>query len=86
MHSAKVLRLQFLQNNFGIFQSQKPSRHLQVKTLERRHWCHFSVFIVNFLTYFTPCSSVSINDFKHVIGDWGRVIFKVTVSFCGEGS
>ena len=24
-------------------------------------------------TYFTPCSSVSIVNFKHVIGGWGGV-------------
>ena len=29
-----------------------------------------TIFIVNFKTYFTPCSSVSIVDFEHVLAGW----------------
>ena len=42
---------------------------LTIKTPERRHWRHSGVFIVN-LTYFTPCSSVSIVNFERVTADW----------------
>ena len=52
---------------------------LTIKTSERRHWRRSGVFIVNFehilhltndgefISYFTPCSSVSIVNFEHVI-------------------
>ena len=30
------------------------------------------VFIVNFIVNFTPCSSVSVVNFEHVIGGWER--------------
>ena len=39
-------------------------------TPERRQWRDSGVFIVNFETYFTPCSSVSIVNFQHVIAGW----------------
>ena len=39
---------------------------LTIKSPERRHWRYSGVFIVNFKTYFTPCSSVSIVNFEHV--------------------
>ena len=32
--------------------------------------CRSGVFIVNFGKYLTPCSTVSIVNFKHVIADW----------------
>ena len=32
-------------------------------------WRHSHVFIVNFGTYFTPCSIVSIADFEQVNAD-----------------
>ena len=34
-------------------------------------WRRSGVFIVNF-QHFTPCSSVSIVNFEHVIADWER--------------
>ena len=43
---------------------------LTIKTPERRQCRRFGVFTVNFLTYFTPCSSVSIVNFEHVIAGW----------------
>ena len=36
---------------------------LTIKTLERRQWRQL-------WTYFTPCSSVSIVNFEHVIAGW----------------
>ena len=38
----------------------------KVKALERRQWRRSGVFIINF-KQFTPCSSVSIVNFEHVI-------------------
>ena len=39
---------------------------LTIKIPERRHWHRSGIFIVNF-EHFTPCSSVSIVNFEHVI-------------------
>ena len=38
---------------------------LTIKTPERRHW--------QLWTYFTPCPSVSMADFEHVVFGWGKV-------------
>ena len=43
---------------------------LTIKTSERREWRRSDVFVVNFWTYFTPCSSVSVVDFGYVIAGW----------------
>ena len=43
---------------------------LTIKTPERRQWRRSGVFIVNFETYFSPCSSASIVNFEHVIVGW----------------
>ena len=43
---------------------------LTIKIPERRQWRRSGVFIINFKTYFTPCSSVSIVNFEHVIAGW----------------
>ena len=51
-------------------QGVKCVRKLTIETWERRQWCHSHVFIVNCRTYFTPCSSVSIVNFEHVIAGW----------------
>ena len=42
---------------------------LTIETPERRHWCCFGVFIVNF-ELVTPCSSVFIVNFEHVNAEW----------------
>ena len=39
---------------------------LTLKTPERRHWCRSGVFVVSF-EHITPCSSVSIVNFEHLI-------------------
>ena len=46
---------------------------LTIKTPERRHWRRSGVLIVNFLTYLTPCSNVSIVNFENVIASWVEV-------------
>ena len=33
-------------------------------------WHRSGAFIINFWTYFTPCFSVSIVNFEHVIAGW----------------
>ena len=46
---------------------------LTVKTAERRHWRRSVIFIVNFeqhISYFIPCSSVSIINFDLVNAGW----------------
>ena len=43
---------------------------LTIKTPERRNWRRSGVFIINFGTYFTPCSSVSIVNFEQVNTGW----------------
>ena len=45
------------------------------KTPEQRHWRRSGVIIVNFETYFTPCSKVYIVNFQHVIAGCERWIF-----------
>ena len=37
---------------------------LKIKIPEERHWRLSGIFIVNFKTYFTPFSNVSIVDFE----------------------
>ena len=40
---------------------------------DKCHWRRSGVFIVNFelfVNYFTPCSSVSVVNFEHVIAGW----------------
>ena len=44
---------------------------LTIKTREQCHQPRSGVFIVNFVTYFTPCSSVSIANFEQVNAGWG---------------
>ena len=43
---------------------------LTIKTRERRNWRRSGVFIINFGTYFTPCSSVFIVNFEQVNTGW----------------
>ena len=43
---------------------------LTIKTPEQRQGSRFGVFIVSFEHIPTPCSSVSIVNFKHVNADW----------------
>ena len=43
---------------------------LTIKTTERPQCRRSGIFIVNFEHIFTPCSSVSIVDFEHVIAGW----------------
>ena len=43
---------------------------LTIKTAERLAWRRSGVFIINFRTYFTPCSSISSVNFEHAIADW----------------
>ena len=43
---------------------------LTIKAPEGRLWRRSGVFIVNFETYFTPCSIVSAGKFEHVNADW----------------
>ena len=42
------------------------------KNTSEWRWRRSGVFIANFehISYFTPCSSVSIVDFEHAIADW----------------
>ena len=47
---------------------------LTVKTPERCQWRRSGVSIVNF-KHFTPCSSVSIVYFEHVIAGWDYGLF-----------
>ena len=51
---------------------------LTIKTAERLAWRRSGVFIINFGTYFTPCSSTSIVNFEHAIAD--SVLSPVTYS------
>ena len=41
-----------------------------IKTPEWRHWRRSSVVIVNFWTFFTTCSSVSVANFEQVNVNW----------------
>ena len=43
---------------------------LTIKTPEQHHWRRSGVFIVNYGTYFTPYSSVSIINFEQVNAGW----------------
>ena len=54
-------------------------RHQNVTDVITVHnqWSHFGVFIVNFETYFTPCSSVYVVDFEQVNAD-KVVLFPIT--------
>ena len=45
---------------------------LTIKTQDRRQWCRYAVLIVNF----TPCSSVSLVNFEHVIAGWDAMSSK----------
>ena len=46
---------------------------LTKKAPEGRLWRRSGVFIVNFETYFTPCSSVYIVNFEHVVAGWATI-------------
>ena len=48
----------------------KYVRKLTIKTWEWHHWRRSQVSIVNFRTYFTPCSCVSIVNFEQVKAVW----------------
>ena len=43
---------------------------LTITIPKRRHWRRSGAFIVHFEHIFTPCSSVSILNFEHVISGW----------------
>ena len=43
---------------------------LTIKTPERHHWRRSNVSLLLTLNYFTPCSSVSIVNFEHIITSW----------------
>ena len=43
---------------------------LTIKTLERRHLLHFGVFIVNFGTCLTACSSVFTVNLEQANSGW----------------
>ena len=43
---------------------------LTIKTLERRHLLHFGVFIVNFGTCFTACSSIFTVNLEQANSGW----------------
>ena len=47
------------------------------------HWPLSVVFIVNFLTCFTPCPGVSIVNFENVIAGWAflNVFYLVSILF-----
>ena len=53
---------------------------LTIKIPERRHWRRSSIFIVNF-EHFTPCSSVTIDNFEHVIAGWDNSITSIQFIF-----
>ena len=46
---------------------------LTIKAPEGRLWRRSGVFIVNFETYFTHCSSVYIVNFEHVVAGWAAI-------------
>ena len=50
---------------------------LAIKTPEQRHWHRSGVFVVNFWTYFTPCSNISNFDFEQVNASW--VTWKISI-------
>ena len=50
---------------------------LTTKIPEPRQWCRSAVFIVNYRTCFTPCSSVSIVNFEQINAGWVINIDKV---------
>ena len=42
-------------------------------------WCLWCARFVNFGTYFTPCSSISIVNFERVIVSWEDILLGNTV-------
>ena len=54
---------------------------LTIKTLERRDWHYFVVFIVNFEHYIKPFSNVWIAAFEQVNVCWGGTQIKSSAYF-----
>ena len=48
---------------------------LAIRIPERHHWRRSGIFIVNFWTYLTPCSSVSVVNFEQVNAGWQEIHF-----------
>ena len=73
------LKFLFSNNPVGIYLLKVKNRitttwceiysKLTRKTPERRHWRRSGVFI-DYFEHFTPCSSVSIINFEHLIAGW----------------
>ena len=63
-------KLQRKSMNFTVFNIQEEFANLG------KHWCHSGIFIVNFeqISNFTPCASVLIVNFEHVISGWVLLI------------
>ena len=48
----------------------------KVNTKDLRTWHCSGIFIVNYLIYFTPCSSISIVNFELVIAGWESDLYR----------
>ena len=49
------------------------------KIQERHQWCRSGIFIVNFLIYFTPFSSVSVVNFEQLNAGWVITFFIIAI-------
>ena len=75
---ANIYLLKF--NNKDIRKMRKAWSNVTIKTLERRYWCRYDVFIANFEHTLHLFSSVFIVDLEEINVCWDRIIIRLSLS------